>query len=171
LSQADGRDPALEQLLSEQAIRRLVLAYADAFLVRDDEAMMSLWAPVDPPYAPPRLDASWARSLVARWHSLGTTVLHVTNHLIWLEDERHARGRVFCLAQLDRGEAFVDQSIVYEDRYVDAGSGWRFECRDHLLWFGTVRPTHPMEQARADWPRSQIGRGTLPEDLPGLAKS
>ncbi len=97
-------------------------------------------------------------------------MLHVTNHLVWFDDERHARGRVFCLAQLDRGEAFVDQSIVYEDRYVDEGAGWRFECRDHLLWFGSARPVHPMGQASADWPRSQVGRGTLPEDLPDLPR-
>jgi hypothetical protein len=130
--------------------------------------MLALWAPLDPPAPPPALDATWARSLVARWQSLGTTMLHVTNHLVWFDDHNHARGRVFCLAQLDRGDTFIDQSIVYEDRYVNLGDGWRFEVRRHLLWFGAARPAHPMDQPPADWPASQLGRGTLPEDLPDL---
>ena len=157
-------------MLSEAEIHRLALAYADAFLVRDDAAMLSLWAPTDPPAPPPALDWHWARSLVARWQSLGTTMLHVTNHSVWFDDEHHARGRVFCLAQLDRDEGFIEQSIVYEDRYVDIGASWRFEVRRHLLWFGSRCPEHPMRQPPANWPASQIGRGTLPEDLRDLAR-
>lgn len=155
-------------MLAEAEIRRLALAYADAFLVRDDAAMLSLWAPAELPAPPPTLDGHWARSLVARWQNLGTTMLHVTNHTVWIDDARHARGRVFCLAQLDRGDTFIDQSIVYEDRYVDGVAGWQFETRCHLLWFGAARSEHPMRQALAGWPASQIGRGTLPEDLPNL---
>jgi hypothetical protein len=156
-------------MLAEAEIRRLALGYADAFLVRDDAAMLSLWAPQDVPAPPPTLDWHWAGSLVARWQSLGTTVLHITNHIVWLDDDRHARGRVFCLAQLDRGDTFIDQSIVYEDRYVNRDRGWQFEVRNHLLWFGSARAEHPMHQPSADWPDSQIGRGTLPEDIPGVS--
>ena len=155
----------LWRVVAEADIRRLALAYADAFLLRDEATMLSLWAPIDPPAGPPGLDASWARAVVQRWHGPTTSMLHVTNHLIWFDHDAHARGRVYCLAQLDRGETFVDQSIVYDDRYVRAGDGWKFETRRHLLWFGERRNDHPMLQNDADWPRSQVGRGTLREDL------
>jgi hypothetical protein len=163
---ADTR--ALTTELAEAEIRRLALRYADAFLTRDAASMLSLWGPMDPPAEPPALDEHWARSLVGRWQDLGTTMLHVTNHLIWFDDERHARGRVFCLAQLDRGDVFIDQTILYDDRYVRVDGSWRFRVRRHLLWFGAERSQHPMRQPAANWPESQSGSGTLEEDLPGF---
>jgi hypothetical protein len=158
----------LTTLLAEAEIRRLALVYADAFLTRDEASMLSLWAPMDPPAEPPALDERWAHLLVARWQTLGPTMLHVTNHLIRFDDEQHARGRVFCLAQLDRGAAFIDQSILYDDRYVRVDGSWRFQLRRHLLWFGAQRTQHPMRQPAANWPESQLGSGTLPEDLAAL---
>jgi hypothetical protein len=160
----------LERVLAEAEIRTLALEYAHAFLVRDEARMLSLWAPIDPPAEPPALDRDWARSLVTRWQSLGTTMLHVTNHLIFFDDRHHAHGHVQCLAQLDRGAQFIDQSILYEDRYVHTDGRWLFHVRHHLLWFGAAREQHPMRQPAADWPASQLGSGTLPQDLRELAE-
>lgn len=159
----------VDRLSAEAEIRDLALKYAHAFLVRDEDLMLSLWAPLDPPAEPPILDRTWANALVARWRELGTTMLHVTNHLITFEDEQHASGHVQCLAQLDRGSGFVEQSILYEDAYVRDGGAWRFAKRDHRLWFGLLREPHPMSQEDAEWPSSQVGSGTLGQDLGRVA--
>jgi hypothetical protein len=160
-----------ERYVAEAEIRRLALDYADAFLVRDAQLMLSLWAPVDPPANPPDFDAGWARALIGRWDTPTVSVLHVTNHLIWFDDATHAHGRVYCLAQLDQGEGFVDQSIIYEDTYVVDDARWRFAIRRHLLWFGVKRPEHPLHQPPAHWPESQFGAGSLNDELGGLRGS
>jgi len=159
----------LDRIAAETEIRQLPLQYAHAFLVRDEALLLSLWASIETPAEPHMLDRDWAHALVARWHSLGTTMLHVTNHLITFEDPSKAHGHVQCLAQLDRGEEFIEQSILYEDRYVYSDGRWLFAMRDHRLWFGTIRDRHPMRQAPAAWPASQVGSGSLPDDLRHVA--
>ena len=155
----------LERVLAEASIRRIVHSYADAFLTKDAQQLLSLWAHDLAPATPPDLDAQWARAVTKRWERYGTTMLHITTHAIEFDDGAHARGRVQCLAQIDRPEGFVDQSILYEDEYVRRGDGWLFATRRHRLWFGLVRPTHPMDQEPSRWPSSQVGAGTLPDDL------
>lgn len=160
---ADGR-AVLDRLAADRDIRDLALRYCQAWLERDPAMLRRLWAPRADPAPHPDLDAHWVERLLPRWDQLGTTLLHVTNHLVDIDGYR-ARGRVYCLAQLDRGDTFVEQSIVYEDVYVRHEDRWLFDVRRHLLWFGQERAPHPLEQPAADWPRSQIGAGTLPADL------
>jgi hypothetical protein len=159
---------------AEAEIRALVASYAYAVLTCDTELWLSLWDAREPAdregetrHADPAserltLDASWARGVAERWGSLGTTVLHVTTHLIRHHGATRASGRVFCLAELERpgpaGAAFVRHSIVYEDDYVRVDGAWRFATRRHLLWYGQEVP-NPREQQPADWPQSQVGRG------------
>src|ERR1700743_633499 len=127
--------PGAVDPVAEAEIRALVAAYAYAVLTSDTELWLSLWqeheASAQPtPRDPLSLDAHWARGVAARWGSLGTTVLHVTTHLIRHLGEGRADGRVFCLAELDRpgspSGGFVRHSIVYEDQYVRVGGSWRF---------------------------------------------
>jgi hypothetical protein len=94
---------------------------------------------------------------------LGPTILFVGNHLIDFEDPDHARGAVYCLCQQEIGGVFIDQSILYRDRYVRQDGRWLFESREHLLFFGQPRERNPYEQAPANWPESAFGRGTLPD--------
>jgi len=150
-------------LQAHHEIRQLALRYCHAWLMRDDAMMAALWDRADAPAPKPDLDAYWVDALLPRWGALGTTVLHVTNHLIELDGDT-AEGRVYCLAQLDRGAELVEQSIVYEDRYVRRDGRWLFAVRRHLLWFGEGR-ANPLDQPDADWPRSQVGRGTVPAEL------
>lgn len=54
-----------------------------------------------------------------RWlATLGTVLLHVTNHLIGFDGEDHARSSVHCPGQIDLGHQFVDQAILFRDRCV-----------------------------------------------------
>jgi hypothetical protein len=147
-----------------EQLRQLALLYCHAWLMRDDALMVSLWHREPTPCTAGELDAYWVDELLPRWRSLGTTMLHVTNHLIAIDGDR-AEGRVYCLAQLDRDAELQEQTIVYEDRYVRADGRWLFSRRRHLLWFGERRPNPLAELEPACWPRSQVGRGTIPEDL------
>ena len=92
-------------------MRQLALLYCHAWLTRDDELMASLWHREAAPCSPGDLDAYWVDALLPRWRSLGTTMLHVTNHLIAVDGD-HAEGRVYCLAQLDRGDELQEQTMI-----------------------------------------------------------
>jgi hypothetical protein len=160
---------------AEAAIRTLVASYAYAVLTADTELWLSLWQePAGSAGDPLSLDLNWARAVSERWDSLGTVLLHVTTHLIRPLGPGRAHGRVFCLAQLDRTvegrRNFVEQTIVYEDRYACTDGAWQFATRRHLLWYGRSVP-NPLEQRPANWPSSQVGCGVdLPaalEPLPG----
>jgi hypothetical protein len=160
---------AIEELVCEREIRRLALDYADAFLVRDADLLRSLFAADAHGAALDELDAAWMERVVGRWNAFGPTLLHVTNHLVWVESSDAARGRAVCLAQMAREEGFLEQAIVYEDRYVVHSGRWRFATRRHVLWYGERRPNDPLEQVPAAWPRSQVGAGTLGDELAALA--
>jgi SnoaL-like protein len=145
---------------ADSAIRQLVAAYAVAVLVHDTGLWLSLWAPSDRPATDPlTLDLQWARRVSERWESLGTTVLHVTTHRIEPLTAKFARGTVFCIAELDRpGQPFVQQSLVYDDRYALTDGEWRFSSRRHLLWYGR-EVANPRCEPPACWPAAQVGRG------------
>jgi hypothetical protein len=157
-----------QRVWDELCIRNLAFDYADSVLTKDGARMLSLWATDLPPVTPPDFDVNWARKLPARWASWKVTLLHVTTHAIRFDGPDHAHGRVQCIVQTDQDEGFIDQSVVYEDDYVRRGDGWVFAIRRHRLWFGLARPKHPLDQAESTWPRSQLGAGTLPEDMKRL---
>ncbi len=155
----------IARLWAIQEIGQLAHRYAHAFAVRDRELMLSLWADTDEPVRLPAIDGHRLRSDVDRWFSgLGTVLLHVTNHIIDFQGEDEATGEVHCLGQIDLGHQFVDQTILYRDRYLRTADGWRFHCRSHLLWFGQEREHHPLRQPPAHWPRRQVGRGLLVDE-------
>ena len=152
----------LDRLWSIHEIRQLAYRYAHAFAVRDRELMLSLWADTETPVTLPAIDGHRLRTDVDRWFAgLGTVLLHVTNHVIDFHSDDAATGEVHCLGQIDLGHQFVDQTILYRDRYLRTPDGWRFASREHLLWFGQEREHHPLRQPPADWPYRQVGRGLL----------
>jgi hypothetical protein len=158
-----SRDPQALPAQAECEIRALVASYAYAVLTTDTALWMSLWAPRPEPLEDPLgMDIHWARAVADRWASLGTIVLHITTHLIRPLAPDLAVGRVFCLAELERvvdGQLeFIEQTIVYEDRYARHDGSWRFSTRRHLLWYGRGCE-NPRAQGPADWPRAQTGRG------------
>lgn len=156
-------DPRLEELLAERDIRRLALRYALAQDFRDRELLLSLWAETDTPAQAPDIDVHTVRSEAERWFRKGPTVHFVGNHLVDLVSADKATGSVYCWAQLDLGDQFVDQSILYRDRYVRRDGRWLFLVRRHLLWFGQARDRNPVDQPPATWPAGYVGRGSLPD--------
>jgi hypothetical protein len=160
-------DPRLEELWAEREIRRLALRYALAVDFRDRDLLLSLWAEADEPARSPDINIHTVRSEADRWLRKEATVHVVANHLVDLVSEEEGIGSVYCWAQLHLGEEFVDQAILYRDRYVLRDGRWLFLVRRHLLWYGQARSENPMLQPEATWPRGYAGRGSLPGDGSG----
>ncbi len=159
-------DPVLAELRRLSAfeeIRQLAFSYAHAFATHDRALMLSLWARADRREHMPTIDGHRIRRDLQRWwQELGLCLLHVTNHLIDLESEDRARGEVHCLGQIEVGQEWVDQTILYKDVYVRQDGRWLFASREHRLWYGQSRERHPLRQPPASWPHGQVGSGDLP---------
>ena len=135
-------DRRLDRLWSAHEIEQLAYRYAFAFDSRDVEALGKLWAETETPASPPLIDIHSVRNDFDQWlYGLGPTVLAVCNHIIEFDDADadSAEGSVYCLAQIDMGDRFIDQSILYQDRYVRRDGRWLFLVRRHMLWFGQPR--------------------------------
>lgn len=158
--------PTLRQLWAVHEIQQLAYRYAHAFAVRDEALMRSLGGGAGAPQRMPVIDRHRIdRDLLRWWDALGPCLLHVTNHVVELIDDDHARGDVHCLGQVEDGGRWVDQAILYRDAYVREQERWLFATREHRLWYGQARERHPLEQPPARWPHGQVGRGDLEEEL------
>ena len=81
------------------------------------------------------------------------------------ESADRARGVVYCAAQVQDGERWIQQAIRYDDDYVRRDGRWLFARRRHRLWYGLVAAQNPLLQEPAEWPKRHAGRGTLPDEL------
>jgi len=94
------------------------------------------------------------------------TILQVSNHVIDVVDADHATGIVGTRAEIERGDEWVIQVIEYHDTYERRDGRWLFVRRRHHLWYGADMLTRPNVLPEANWPKSQTGKGTLPEMMP-----
>jgi hypothetical protein len=129
--------------------------YAVAVDRKAYDALAALFVPGIQPKVREQLEAGISR--------LGVTVLSVTTQVIDVVDDDHATGVVYCTGEIeDPDHGWIRQSIVYQDRYERHDGQWYFRARDHQLVYGQQLPGNPLDQPPADWPQSQIGRGTYP---------
>ncbi len=159
-------DQRVARLWAVNEIRQLAYAYAYGFDTRDVELVRSLWADTEEPAPPNVMDGHYAKGAeFERWFDMGPSILFVGNHRIVFDDDENAHGSVYCLVQVETEGMFIDQTIMYQDRYTLQDGRWLFVRRDHQLWFGEERESNPFEQEPANWPERTIGRGTLPFSL------
>ncbi len=155
-------DP-LAQLLARDQMRQLAERYALAVDCRDLDRLVVLFVPdVDCGRFGTGREAL-RQSFESQLRGGGPSVMLVANHVIDFDDEEHAHGIVYGIAEAAMAEGWVRQAIQYHDRYELREGRWLFVRRKHLLWYGVVLPYNPMAQAPAEWPKRQIGRGTVPE--------
>ncbi len=152
-------------------IQQLAYRYAYSVDMRDVELYRTIWAPIGERAELPDINWSTIERLTSAWHSRRASILDVTNHLIDIESPTRASGVVYCRVQVDLDGQWVDQSVLYEDKYVKHEGTWLFLVRRHLLWYGAVRIPHPFAQEPAYYPKSSIGAGTLPEEHMNRPKS
>lgn len=154
---------ALAQLLARDQIRQLAERYALAVDVRDLDALVDLFVPDVDCGRYGRGRAALRESFETQLRGGGPSVMLVANHVIDFDGEEHAHGVVYGIAEAKLAEGWVRQAIQYHDDYAKRGDSWLFVRRRHHLWYGVVLPYDPLDQPPADWPKSQVGRGTVPE--------
>lgn len=154
---------ALAQLIARDQIRQLAERYALAIDCRDLERLVELFVQ----------DVECGRwgsgrealrqSFESQLRGMGPTVMLVANHVIDFDSDEKAHGVAYGIVEAARPEGWTRQAIQYHDEYRLQDGHWLFVRRKHLLWYGVVLPYDPMAQAPAEWPKSQVGRGTVPE--------
>jgi ketosteroid isomerase-like protein len=151
------------RLLAYEEIRQLAARYALAIDSRDLDALVALF--VDDVRVGRELEgrAALKEDFDSQLRDVGVSILFVGNHVIDIEDEQSAKGSVYCKAEIQVGERWVQQAILYRDRYAKRGGHWYFVRRIHLLWYGKDAQENPLDLGPANWPENHTGRGTLPE--------
>lgn len=109
---------------------------------------------------------SLKQNMAAQLRDGHRTILQVSNHVIDVIDADHAAGIVGTRAEIERGDEWVIQVIEYHDTYERRDGRWLFVRRRHHLWYGADMLTRPNVLPEANWPKSQTGKGTLPEMMP-----
>lgn len=152
------------KLLAYEEIRQLAYRYALAIDSRDLDTLVSLFVE----------DVRVGKDTVGRdalredfdhqLREVGVTILHVTNHVIDLIDADRAAGTVYCRGEIELGDQWITQAILYRDDYRRQAGEWLFVRRRHKLWYGAPAESNPRTLEPADWPLRQVGRGTLPEE-------
>ena len=165
----DGLTP-VERVIARDEIRQLAYRYALALDARDIELLVSLFVPDvrvgRAAVGHEALREFWTNSLRA----IGVSILFVGNHLIDFDDAIHARGMVYCRGQIQDGEQWVEQAILYRDTYERRDGCWLFVRRIHELWYAVPTAERPLAQEPANWPARHVGRGTVPASFPTWAR-
>jgi ketosteroid isomerase-like protein len=157
---------SVERLIAYEEIRQLAARYALATDARDLDALVALF--VDDvqigrdAFGRDALRASFDASL----RGIGITILNVGTHVIDLVDADHATGHVYCKGEIQVGERWIHQAILYRDTYERRAGHWYFVRRRHDLWYGADVGTNPLGLAPANWPEHHDGQGTVPDLFP-----
>lgn len=153
----------VQRLLAFEEIRQLVSRYALAIDSRDLDALVALFVEDVRVGRDERGRAALRANFDEQLRGIGVSFLQTGNHVIDLIDHEHATGFVYCRAEIQDGNRWLVQLIGYEDEYERREGSWLFVRRRHRLWYGAHTDTSPLDQPPASWPRSQVGRGTLPQ--------
>jgi hypothetical protein len=153
----------VEQLVAYEEIRQLAARYAVATDSRNLDMLVGLF--VDDvqvgrdAFGRDALKASFDAAL----RGIGVSILNVGTHVIDLIDDDHATGLVYCKGEIQDGERWIHQAILYRDAYERRFGHWYFVRRRHELWYGAEVGMNPLGLEPANWPERHEGWGTVPE--------
>jgi len=153
----------LQRLAAYEAIRQLAAHYAVAMDSRDLDALVELFVDDVRVGRDVRGRAALRESFDGMLRAIGVSILNIGTHAITLLDDDHATGVVYCKGEIQDGDRWIHQAIVYTDTYERRDGRWLFVRRIHELFYGAEAPVNPMALPAADWPAHHDGRGTLPE--------
>lgn len=160
-----SRENAVERLVAHEDIRQLAARYALALDSRNLDDLVALFVDdvqVGREYGRAALRAQFDSSLRA----VERTFLLVGTHVIDVIDDDHAGGSVYCKGEIQAGDRWIHQAILYEDTYERRAGTWLFVRRVHRLWYGADTGVNPLALAPANWPEHHAGMGTVPEHWP-----
>lgn len=154
----------LRRAADRDEIRQLAYRYAWTLDSRDMEAAAELFVP--------EIRDKVAAQFHESMSEVGVTVLFVGNHIVDFDSEDEAHGLVYCRGYIEIRDGaahpgrFVEQAILYRDRYRRCDGAWKFVKRSHELWYGIETAERPLHQGDAEWPRHPDGVGTVPYSEP-----
>jgi ketosteroid isomerase-like protein len=161
-----GAVPALDVVVARDAIRQLVARYAVSVDARDLDTLVGLFVDDVQVGRDTSGRVALRSSFRASLSAVGVTILQVGTHVIDLVDADHATGIVYCSGQIQEGDDWIHQSILYRDTYERRDGTWYFVRRVHELFHGVAASTNPLDQEPANWPERSHGRGTAPGSFP-----
>lgn len=153
----------VERLLAYEAIRQLAARYAVAVDARDLDTLVDLFVDDVRVGALGVGRAALRRSFTESLHGIGVSILNIGTHVIDPVDNDHATGIVYCKGEIQDGNRWIHQAIVYEDQYRQDAGRWYFVRRSHRLFYGAEVGTNPLGLPPANWPERHEGWGTVPE--------
>jgi uncharacterized protein (TIGR02246 family) len=153
----------VERLLACEQIRQLASRYALALDSRDMDMLVELYVP-DVPVGRKRAGRDALREVFdGAMRLVGMTFLNVGTHVIEFVDDDHATGHVYCKGEIQDGERWIHQAILYRDAYERRDGRWYFaRMRDHQLFYGAETGVNPLTLPPANWPEHHDGMGTVP---------
>ncbi len=155
----------LQRLLAESEIRQLASRYAIAIDSRDLDKLVQLFVDDVQVGRDQRGHEALQADFDAQLRAIGISILFVGNHVIDFESSERALGIVYCKAEVQDGERWIQQAIRYDDEYARTPGGWRFVRRRHRLFYAADLGDNPLALESAQWPQHPTGRGELPEVL------
>jgi hypothetical protein len=156
----------MTESIAYEEIRQLAARYAIAVDSRDLDALVADFVEDVQVGRDGRGRDALRASFADQLRQIGVSILNVGTHRIDFVDDDHARGLVYCHAQIQDGHRWIHQQILYRDTYARRDGRWFFVRRVHELFYGETAPTNPLDQPPASWPAHHVGRGTAPESFP-----
>jgi ketosteroid isomerase-like protein len=156
----------IDRLLAYEEIRQLVARYALAVDSRDLDTLVSLFVDDVQVGRDERGREALRASFEASLGAIGISVLNVGTHVIDLIDDDHATGHVYCHGEIQDGDRWIHQAILYRDTYERRAGHWYFVRRRHDLWYGAEPGVNPLTLPPANWPEHHDGMGTVPGVFP-----
>jgi len=155
----------IRQLFAYEQIRQLAARYAVALDSRNLDALVALFVDDVQVGRDGRGRDALRKTFDSTLRSVGVTILNIGTHVIDLIDWKRANGLVYCHGEIQDGDRWIHQAILYRDTYERRGRQWYFVRRIHELWYGAEQASNPLTLPPANWPEHHDGRGTVPESF------
>jgi hypothetical protein len=153
----------VQRLLAYESIRQLVARYAFFVDSRDYDKLIELFVDDVRVGREGSGRAALRESFATALQPRRITVLNVGTHVIDLVDDDHATGIVYCKGEVQEGDRWIHQLILYTDDYEQRDGTWYFVRRRHELFYGAEVGVNPLTLAPANWPLNEVGMGSVPE--------
>lgn len=152
----------IDRLESIDQIRQLPAKYALSVDMREFDALANLF--VDDVYV--SRDKS-GRQAIKEWFrmALGDGLIGsmhgINGHIIDFESKDLASGIVYSRNDLEREQMWMDEIMIYLDRYERRDGRWYFQRRAPLFWYQVDRMGNPLGggEAKLRWPGREWAEG------------
>lgn len=158
----------IDRALGYEEIRQLAYRYAVSADARDMKSLARLFAKGAVVGGKSLSTEEIEKRFAGLLANNPLSILNVGNHLIDFDedDPDRARGVVYCRAEIEDGERWLVQQIVYRDTYVRQDQKWLFWEREHLLFYGADLLERPIGLKPAGKPEAYDGKGSMPQIWP-----